>query len=258
MGEELLIISAQSSSFSSVGDCGVPFVSNGVDISSKVTLDVSAEMQSGSILPGQKYYVQIAGINANGIGPHVPTIPESENPRSQPGLAQNCRVYAIPTASSSLKVEWDGVYPNHGQIPSSYRVDFYDVDAGTSVPVAARVVHDIDENSRYSIAKGDLIPGTRYKVLVVPVHEFGEGGPSWFTDFNGLFHNVQFFSPTEDYLEKTCHASPTCNSRSVECTEIDADNFFIIARSVPPPPSTEVGTYPSVSNNKNRFSEDSE
>ena len=109
--EELLIISTPSSSFSPVGDCGTPFMSNGVDISSKVIVDVSTKMQSGSIVPGQNYYVQIAGINVNGVGPYVSTIPESENPRSQPGLAQNCRVYAIPTTSTSLQVEWCVLLP---------------------------------------------------------------------------------------------------------------------------------------------------
>ncbi|KAL7541113.1 LOW QUALITY PROTEIN: hypothetical protein ACHAXR_012985 [Thalassiosira sp. AJA248-18] len=255
--EELLIISDPSSLFSAVGDCGIPFVSNGVDISSKVSTEVSTGMESGSITPGEKYYVQVAGMNTNGVGPYVPAIPEAEIPRSQPGLAQNCRVYAVPTTSSSLKVEWDGVYPNHGQIPSSYRVDFYDVDAGTSSPVATQVVTDINESTRYSIANDDLIPGTRYKVLIIPVNELGEGGPNWFSDFNpiGLIHGDQHVTP-QDYLEKSCHAVPTCNSGSVQCAEIDADNFSIIARSVPPPPKVEVGTYPSVSN-QNRFSEDS-
>jgi len=214
-------------------------------------------MDSGSITPGEKYYVQVAGINTNGIGPYVPAIPEVEIPRSQPGLARDCRVYAVPTDSSSLKVEWDGVYPDHGQTPSSYRLDFYDVGASTSVPADTHEVNDIDESSRYSITKDDLIPGKSYKVLIIPVNELGEGGPSWFSSFNpsGLFHEDES-AAHQDYLEKSCHAVPTCESGSVECTESDADNFLIIARSVPSPPLVEVGTYPSVSN-QNRFSQDS-
>lgn len=255
--EEQLIISAPSSTFSSVGDCGVPFVSNGVDVSSKVSVDVSTDMDSESVTPGQKYYVKVAGINANGIGPYMPIVAKTETPRSQPGLAQNCRVYAVPTSSSSLMVEWDGVYPNHGQLPSSYRLDFYDVDVGMSDRVASQVVNDIDESSRYSITKHSLIPGKTYKVIIIPVNELGEGGPSWFSDFNpiGLIHDENFPNLL-DYQVRSCHAVPTCKSESVQCGELDAEDFNIVARSVPPLPELEIATYPSVSN-KNRFSKDS-
>ena len=248
--EELLIMSS---------DCGVPFVSNGIDISSGVVVDVSTNMDSESLTPGVNIYVQVSAVNANGVGPFVSAIPEAETPKSQPGLAQNCQVSAVPTTSSSLKVAWDGVYPNHGQVPSSYRIDFYDVDAVSSDPVASHyLVDDIDESSRYSIVKEDLIPGKRYKVLVVPVNDLGEGGPSWFSDFNpsGVFgDNAQFDTP-HDFLERMCHAVPTCESGSVECNEVDAENFIIVARAVPPPPNIDVGTYPSVSN-QNRFTKDS-
>ena len=243
--EELLIMS----------DCGVPFVSNGMDISSGMLVDVSTNMDSGSLTPGVNIYVQVSAVNTNGVGPFVSAA--SETPKSQPGLAQNCQVSSVPTTSSSLKVAWDGVYPNHGQVPSSYRIEFYDVDAVSTDPVYY-LVDDIDESSRYSIIKEDLIPGKRYKVLVVPVNDLGEGGPSWFSDFNpsGVFgDNAQFDTP-HDFLERMCHAVPTCESGSVECNEVDAENFIIVARAVPPPPSIDVGTYPSVSN-QNRFTKDS-
>ncbi|KAL7554112.1 hypothetical protein ACHAWF_017504 [Thalassiosira exigua] len=255
--EELLILSDSSSPLSSVGGCGAPFLSNGVDVSSQVEFGVSTEMESGSVVPGGKYYVQIAGVNSNGVGPFVPTPPIAEIPRSQPGLAQDCRVYAVPSTSSSLRVEWNGVYPDHGQAPSSYRINFYDVDASSSDPVDTQVAAEIHESSRYLITKDDLIPGKRYKVLIVPVNEIGEGGPSWFGDFSpaGSFYDDPLVT-TQDYLERACHAVPTCESGSVECAKIDAENFSIVARSVPPSPQVEVGTYPSVSS-RNRFSEDS-
>lgn len=84
--EELLIISEPSSPFASVGDCNVPFVSNGEDISSDVLMQVSTNMDSGSVIPGQKYYVKIAGVNAMGNGPSCPSKqgrkPQDRNPGS--------------------------------------------------------------------------------------------------------------------------------------------------------------------------------
>ena len=235
--EEVMIISKPSSPFSTVGQCGVPFVSNGLDVSGKVLMQVSTQMESGSIIPGEKYYVQVAGVNRNGVGPYVKAIPESETPRSQPGLAQNCRVYAVPTSSSSLKVEWDRAHPNHGENPTSYKVKFYDLDdSNRSDPVAMEEVDNIDENSRYSIMKDGLIPGRRYKILIIPVNGLGEGGPGWFGNFNpsGLFNDNRF-SASQNYLEKSCHAVPTCESRSVECAESESENFSIVARSVQSP-----------------------
>ncbi|KAL3797523.1 hypothetical protein HJC23_009887 [Cyclotella cryptica] len=252
--EDLIIMSKHSSPFSSVGSCSEHFVSSGFDVSGQVSLQVSTKMESGSIIPGQKYYVQVAGVNAQGVGPYVPSFPESETPRSLSGLAQNCRVYALPTSSSSLKVEWDGVQPYHGQQPSSYRVEFYDVDITSTEPVASHVVDEIDESSQYSITVPDLVPGVRYKVLIVPVNELGEGGPDWFAEFDqsGLVHDDEY-SSTQNYLERSCHAVPTCETGSIECTEAESGAFVIVARSIPPPPSIEVGTYSSVSD-RNRFS----
>jgi len=256
--EDLLVISSPSSPFSAVGSCGAPFVSSGVDVSSQVSVEVTTKMESGSINPGETYYVQIAGVNRNGVGPHVSAAPESEVPRSKPGLAQNCRVYALPSSSSSLKIEWDGVYPNHGQTPSSYKVEFFDVDGNLSDPAVSTVlVSEIDETSRYSITKEDLVPGTRYKVLVTPVNELGEGAPNWFSDFDpsGIFGDIGFSSQV-NYLERSCHAVPTCEIGSIECTEADAESFAITTRSVPSPSLLQVGTYPDVSND-DRFSKDS-
>ncbi len=256
--EDLLVISSPSSPYSAAGSCGIPFVSNGADVSSQVSVEVTTKMESGAINPGERYYVQIAGVNQNGVGPYVLATPESETPRSKPGLAQNCRVYAVPSSSSSLRVEWDGVHPNQGQLPSSYKVEFFDVDGDSSDPAVDEfVVNDIDESSPYSITKDDLVPGTRYKVLVIPVNEFGEGSPDWFSDFDpsGLFGSNDF-SSEENYLKRSCHAVPTCEIGSVECNEVDADSFAITARSVPTPSLLQVGTYPDVSSS-NRFSKDS-
>jgi hypothetical protein len=214
-------------------------------------------MNAGLIIPGQKYYVQIAAVNSIGVGPFVPSIPMTETPRSLSGLAQDCRVYASPASSSSLKVEWNGVKPNHGLTPSSYRVEFYDVNGASLEPVATHSVSQIDEDTQYSIMATNLIPGISYKVLVIPINELGEGGPSWFGDFNPIgLVNDDKYSSTQNYLEQSCHAVPTCEPGSVECNETESDTFAIIARSVPPPPSMEAGTYPSVSN-RNRFSSES-
>jgi hypothetical protein len=256
--EDLLVISSPSSPFFSAGNCGTPFVSSGEDVSSQVSIDVTTKMESGSINPGEAYYVQIAGVNQNGVGPYVPASPEAEIPRSQPGLAQNCRVYAVPSSSSSLRVEWDGVYPDHGQLPSSYKVEFFDFDGNSSDPAVAEfVVSDIDETSSYSIAKEDLVPGMRYKVLITPINELGEGAPNWFSDFDpsGLFGNSDFAS-RENYLARSCHAVPTCEIGRVECAEVDAESFAVTARSDPVPSLLQVGTYPDVSS-AGRFSKDS-
>ena len=256
--EDLLVISSPSSPFATAGNCGTPFISDGVDVSSQVSVGLTTRMESGSINPGETYYVQIAGINQNGVGPYVPSAPEAEIPRSKPGLAQNCRVYAVPSSSSSLKVEWEGVHPNHGQLPSSYKVEFFDVDGNLSDPAVAEfVASDIDETSPYSITKEELVPGTRYKVLVTPMNELGEGAPNWFSDFDhsGIFRDSDF-SSQDNYLKRSCHAVPTCEIGSVECSEVDAENFAITARSVPIPSVLQVGTYPDVSNS-DRFSKDS-
>ena len=255
--EDLIIISEHSSPFSAVGGCGDLFVSEGIDVSSQVSVEVSTKMDSGSISPGQRYYVKVAGVNSLGVGPFVAASPESEIPKSLLGLAQNCRIYASPTSSSSLRVEWDGVLPYHGQYPNSYRVDVYDVDDESQMPLKSIFVTDIDESSKYSITLDDMTPGARYKALVTPITDLGEGSPLWFADFDtsGLIHD-DGFSLEEDYLKQSCHAIPTCQDGLVECLELESSSLSILARSVPPPPQMEVGTYPSVSN-KNRFSADS-
>ncbi|KAL7514942.1 hypothetical protein ACHAXN_013076 [Cyclotella atomus] len=255
--EDLIIISTPSSPFSSVGSCGDPFVSSGDDVSSQVSLQVTTNMDSGSVTPGQRYYVQIAGVNTLGVGPFVTATPASDVPMSLPGLAQNCKIFALPTSSSSLKVEWNGVQPFHGQHPNAYRIDLYDVDAGSSSPVKSQLVSEIDETTKYSITINDLAPGTRYKALVVPINDLGEGGPSWLADFDpsGLINDAGY-SVAQDYLDLACNAVPTCEAASVECLETEISTFTILTRSVPAPPSMEVGTHPSVSN-ANRFSRDS-
>ena len=256
--EDFLVVSSPSSPYSSVGSCGTPFISTGVDVSSQVSLEVATKMDVGSIVPGETYYVQIAGANRNGVGPFTPPTPEAELARSRPGLAQNCRVYAVPSSSSSLKVEWDGVHPNHGQLPSSYKVEFFDGDDSSSSPaIASFVASNIDETSRYSIVKEDLVPGMRYKILVTPINELGEGGPDWFSDFDpsGRFGDNHIFTQ-ENYWERSCHAVPTCAIGTTECNEADVESFLITARSVPIISSLQAATYPDVSNTDS-FSKDS-
>ncbi|KAL7473049.1 hypothetical protein ACHAXS_013421 [Conticribra weissflogii] len=255
--DELMIVSGPSSPFVSVGQCGEPFVSNGVDISSKILLKQTTQMESTTFLPGEKYYVQMSGINANGEGPSSPSNPVTQTPRSQAGLAQNCRVYGVSTSSSSLKVEWEGTNPYHGELPSSYRIDLYDVDSGSTLPALSYKIENIDEDDKYSVTVESLDPGTRYRTIIIPVTEMGEGSPDWYGSFDpsGLLNDFRF-SSLQNYLDRSCNAVPTCESESIECSEADSENYIITTRSIPPPPFVEVATYPTVSN-ANRFSSNS-
>ena len=51
-------------------------------------MQVSTNMDSGSVMPGQKYYIKIADVNAKGVGQYMPIIARTETARSQPGIAQ--------------------------------------------------------------------------------------------------------------------------------------------------------------------------
>ena len=228
--EDLIIISKPSSPFSAVGSCSDPFVPAGTDVSSQVSLLVATKMDSGSLIPGQKYYVQVARVNSLGAGPFVRAISESKAPKSLSGLAQNCQIYALPSlsSSSSLKVEWEGVAQYHGRAPNSYRIEFYDVDSGSPTPAAIHLVTDIDESSLYSNTVTDLFPGVRYKAIVIPINDLGEGSPSWFSGFDssGLIHD-DGFSLLQDYVEQSCNAVPTC--RSIRLVKSSCNAGFITA-----------------------------
>ena len=109
--------------------------------------------------------MRVAGVNSLGVGPFVTSTPGSETSKSLLGLARNCRIYAAPMSSSSLKVEWDGVFLYYGQYPNSYRVDVYDADDGSQTPVNSIFVTDIDESSKYSNTVHEMTPGARYIIV---------------------------------------------------------------------------------------------
>lgn len=229
--------------------CGNPFVVDGVP-SESLSIEVTTEMDSGSLVPGTSYYVDIAPVNSAGIGPFTPTSPEREIPRSLPGLAQDCRVYAVPHSSSSLKVEWEGVWPYNGQAPTSYKIVVMGEDGNV---VMTKVEEQIDESSIYLVMLDSLIPGDVYKILVTAVNDYGEGSPSWYRAVNPTDASLE--GRYQDYAQGSCFAVPTCEIKSEGCVE-NSDSFSIRARSTPLIPEISVATYPSVMGS-NRFSKDS-
>ena len=198
----------------------------------------------------------MAAVNAHGVGPYVQANPRSQVASALPGLPQDCAVYATPSSSSSVMVEWRGVWPDHGAVPSSYRVEAYDADSGSLVPFVTRDVGEIDETSQYSAKIDGLVTGGRYRLVIAPVNAFGERSPSWFSNYDpSSVFNKEDFPHTIDFLERACNAVPKCSSVSSGCIETDTEEFVITARSVPPPPLVQGGT--SDVSSRNRFGKDS-
>ena len=108
--DELFVVSSlepwSDASCGGGGDGDSSFEVDGMP-SSDVSIVVKTEMDASSLVPGTSYYVDIAPINSAGVGPFVDASPPVEIPKSSPGLAQDCRVYAVPDSSTSLKVEWN-------------------------------------------------------------------------------------------------------------------------------------------------------
>ena len=251
--DELFVVSSLDP-WSDVSSCGNSFEVDGVP-SSDVSIDVSTEMDAGSLVPGTSYYVEIAPINSAGVGPYIGASPSVEIPRSSPGLARHCKVFAVPDSSTSLKVEWSGAQPYHGEDSTEYKITFY--DESTGLVAAAASVTDIDESSPYTLVQDEgLTSGQSYEVVVTPINSQGEGGPSWFAEIDssdgsqaGLY---------QDYSQRSCLAVPTCDVGSEECTEGNNDGGFAIkVRSTPEAPQVTVATYPLASDGPNRFSKDS-
>jgi len=132
---------------------------------------IRTEMESGSIIAGEPTYVQIGAVNKHGTGEFAITQPYSIIPMSLPGLAQNCRVYAVPSTPSSLKVEWDGVTSLHGSIIYKFIIQLF---AGGEL-VTTYEVDAEEESSKYSLHCDGLSPGSLYEVVVLPVSTLGEG-----------------------------------------------------------------------------------
>ena len=223
--------------------------------SSDVLIGVTTEMNAGSVVPGTSYYVDIAPINSAGVGPFVIASPAVEIPRSSPGLAQDCRVYAVPDSSTSLKVDWNGVQPYHGEDPAEYKVAFY--DKSTGLVAAISTVAEIDESNTYTLLQEEgLVSGQKYEVVITPINSQGEGGPSWFAEVDSSDASLTT-GLYQDYAQRSCFAVPTCELSSEECTEVDDAGLAIRARSTPEPPQVTVATYPSTSDGPNRFTKDS-
>lgn len=154
-------------------------------------------------------------------------------------------------------VEWRGVWPDHGAAPSLYRVEAYDADSGSPTPVVTYNVSEIDETSQYSAKIDGLVPGGRYRLVIVPANAYGERSPSWFSSFDpSSVFNKEDFPHSQNFLERACNAVPKCSSESSGCIETDMEEFVITARSPPPPPLVQCGTFPEVSS-RNRFAKDS-
>lgn len=257
--DELFVVSSlepwSDASCGGGGDGDSSFEVDGMP-SSDVSIVVKTEMDAGSLVPGTSYYVDIAPINSAGVGPFVDASPQVEIPKSSPGLAQDCRVYAVPDSSTSLKVEWNGVQPYHGEDPTEYKVTFY--DESTGLVAATRSVVEIDESDTYTVLQEEgLVSGQRYEVVITPINSQGEGGPSWFAQVDSTDTSLTT-GLYQDYAQRSCFAIPTCELSSEECTEgADGGGFAILARSTPEPPQVTVATYPLASDGPNRFTKDS-
>eukprot|EP00957_Ditylum_brightwellii_P069003 5237779-Ditylum_brightwellii.AAC.1 len=239
--DELLVIDHRAESSCKAFEAG------GAELTG-LTLSIKTDMNSGTLTPGTPYYVRLAAVNSAGIGPFVDASPKSEIPRAPPGLAHNCKVYAVQTQADSLRVEWTRAEPTHGDEPFRYRVEFY--EEGTVV--MTNEVDSVANLLSYSIVQGGLTAGNLYQVVVVAINKQGEGGPSWFADVDQSDGSLRGLY--QDYAKRSCYAMPTCDFLSEGCIE-DGD-FIIQARSAPKPPVFSVATYPSVST-PNFFTKDS-
>jgi len=255
--EELVVVSSLDpwSDGSCGGSDGNSFEVDGMP-SSDVFIDLTTEMDAGSLVPGTSYYVDVAPINSVGVGSFISASPGTEIPRSSPALAQGCRVYAVPDSSTSLKVEWNGVEPYHGEDPTQYKVAFY--DESTGLVAATSVVTEIDESNTYTLLQEEgLVSGQTYEVVITPINSQGEGGPSWFAQVDSSDASLAGPLVYQNYAQRSCFAVPTCELSSEECTEVDDGALTIRVRSTPDPPQVTVATYPSASDGPNRFTKDS-
>jgi hypothetical protein len=218
--------------------------------SSLLEVDVKIEtlMNSTVLEPGRQYYVKVAALNEFGVGPSASSLPKHEKPRSSPGLAQDCKVYAASDSATALQVEWRSVYPYVGEAPSQYRVELY----MNATLILTREVTSDETLPAYSTIISGLTPGYSYEVVIVPVSSMGEGGPIWFSDIDvssgALMDNYR------DYLMRSCIAKPTCNVSSDDCVE--SKPYEIKVRSQPSAPLLNIATYPNYST-RERFTKDS-
>ena len=139
----------------------------------KPSVQIITLMDSSTLVPGTNYYFQVAAINHVGIGSFGPLIPLSETPKSLPGLAMDCKVYAIPTSSDSLRVEWERVISSNGSNITKYEIEFY--LSGNLTATYVFNENNIEQDDIFSIVQTGLEPGSMYQVNVVAVNEMGRG-----------------------------------------------------------------------------------
>ena len=139
----------------------------------KPSVSTTTLMESTTLESGTKYYFQIAAINPLGMGPFGPVHPLSVEPKAPPGLATKCKVYAIPTSSDSLRVEWSKVALSNGSNVTKYEVEFYH----NGYLNVTNVFEDINigQTDSFSIVQSGLHPGWLYEVNVVAVNDVGRG-----------------------------------------------------------------------------------
>lgn len=228
--EELFIVS----NLEPWGDitCSNFFEVNGKKTSS-VSVAVYTNMDSATLSPGTLYYFQIAAVNSAGQGAFSQSTPASLIPRAPPGLAENCKIYAVPDSPGSFKVEWEGVDSNHGSDLLSYNVDFYRSDGDQLNLDFSLSLDATNEIYRYSITQKGFEVGTLYQAWIVSVNGEGTGGPSWYTNvknLNGELREVEFLS----YKHRSCLCVPTCDKSSEDCFE--GHQSLIKSRGFPGPP----------------------
>lgn len=179
---------------------------------------VTTKMDSTALSPGSSYFFQIAAVNSAGVGTYSQTTPVSIIPRAPPGLAENCKIYAVPDSPGSFKVTWNSVASNHGSDLLSYDVEFFRRDEEHLI-LESRLTIKADANvSSYYVTKNGFPGGNFFECWIVAVNSEGSGGPSWYTsvkNLNGELGDAEFLS----YKHRSCLCVPTCDHSSEDCFE---------------------------------------
>jgi hypothetical protein len=211
--EELFIAS------NSLGDnrCSSFFETDKIH-SSYFSVTVATKMDSAALSPGSSYYFQIAAVNSVGLGTYSQSTPASLIPRAPPGLAENCKIYAVPDSPGSFKVSWDRVVSNHGSDLLSYEVEFFRRDEEILALEIRLTVNAAADMSSYTVIKNGFPFGEFFECRIAAVNSEGSGGPSWYAsakNLNGELSYTEFLS----YKHRSCICVPTCDQSSEDCFE---------------------------------------
>jgi hypothetical protein len=228
--EELFIAS------NSLGDnkCSI-FFETDIIHSSSFLVTVTTKMDSAALSPGSSYYFQIAAVNSAGLGTYSQSTPASLIPRAPPGLAENCKIYAVPDSPGSFKVSWDRVVSNHGSDLLLYEIEFFRRDEELSTLETRLMVNAASDISSYTVIKNGFPFGNFFECWIVAVNSEGSGGPSWYAsakNLNGELSDIKFLS----YKQRSCLCVPTCDQSSEDCFE--GNKSLIKARGRPGVPES--------------------